>query len=96
MVLADIRDLWGAVLGTGPGVLHSGEPGFLFARILGTGVPSSGDLEAGVLPGAGHRSSSPAIPGDGKLWASDVVLETAEPGALMFSEEELYALMCRG
>ncbi|KAF3552072.1 hypothetical protein DY000_02006347 [Brassica cretica] len=48
------------------------------------------------FPQAGHRSSSPAIPGDGKLWASDVVLETAEPGALMFFEEELYALMCGG
>ncbi|KAF3562285.1 hypothetical protein DY000_02015926 [Brassica cretica] len=30
---------------------------------------------------------------NGKLWASDGVLETAEPRALMFSEEELYALM---
>ncbi|KAF2539295.1 hypothetical protein F2Q68_00020872 [Brassica cretica] len=67
------------VLGTGPGVLRSGEPGFLLTRILGTGVPSSGDPEAGVLPRA-----------------SDGVLETAEPGALMFSEEDLYALMRRG
>ena len=41
----------GAVLGTGPGVLRSGEPGFLPAGILETGVPSSGDSEAGVLPG---------------------------------------------
>ncbi|KAF2543090.1 hypothetical protein F2Q68_00032218 [Brassica cretica] len=35
---------------TEPGKLHSGEPGFLLAGILGTGVPSSGDPEAGVLP----------------------------------------------
>ncbi|KAF3551918.1 hypothetical protein DY000_02007680 [Brassica cretica] len=43
--------------GTGPGKLHSEEPGFLPAGILpagilGTGVPSSRDPEAGVLPGA--------------------------------------------
>ncbi|KAF3574273.1 hypothetical protein F2Q69_00058672 [Brassica cretica] len=37
--------------GTGPGKLNSGEPGFLLAGILGNGVPSSGDPEAGVLPG---------------------------------------------
>ncbi|KAF2550301.1 hypothetical protein F2Q68_00035281 [Brassica cretica] len=43
--------------------LHSGELGFLLAGILGTRVPSSGDPEAGVLPGAGLRSSNPAIPG---------------------------------
>ncbi|KAH0858981.1 hypothetical protein HID58_087242 [Brassica napus] len=48
--------------GTGPGKLHSGEPGLLLAGILGTGVPSSGDPEACVMPGAGHRSSNPAIP----------------------------------
>ena len=35
---------------TGTGILHSGEPGFLLAGILGTRVPSSGDPEAGVLP----------------------------------------------
>ncbi|KAF2565916.1 hypothetical protein F2Q68_00025329 [Brassica cretica] len=32
---------------TEPQKLHSGEPGFLPAGILGTGVPSSGDPEAG-------------------------------------------------
>ncbi|KAF2616417.1 hypothetical protein F2Q68_00038577 [Brassica cretica] len=37
--------------GTGPGKLHNVEPGFFLAGILGTGVPSSGDPEAGVLPG---------------------------------------------
>ncbi|KAF3534319.1 hypothetical protein DY000_02039531 [Brassica cretica] len=42
--------------GTGPGKLHRGEPGFLLAGILGTGVPSSGDLEAGVLPGVWRNS----------------------------------------
>ncbi|KAF3502437.1 hypothetical protein F2Q69_00042183 [Brassica cretica] len=41
--------------GTGPGKLHSGEPGFFLAGILGTGVPSSRDPEAGVLPGASLR-----------------------------------------
>ncbi|KAF3579426.1 hypothetical protein DY000_02031574 [Brassica cretica] len=46
------------VLGTGPGVLRSGEPGFLLTRILGTGVPSSGDPEAGVLPRV-WRNSTP-------------------------------------
>ncbi|KAF3528707.1 hypothetical protein DY000_02039467 [Brassica cretica] len=35
---------------TEPRKLHSGELGFLLAGILGTGVPSSGDPEAGVLP----------------------------------------------
>ncbi|KAF2572476.1 hypothetical protein F2Q70_00002763 [Brassica cretica] len=40
---------------TGPGKLHSGEPGFFLAGILGTGVPSSRDPEAGVLPGASLR-----------------------------------------
>ncbi|KAF2588001.1 hypothetical protein F2Q70_00038347 [Brassica cretica] len=72
--------------------LHSGELGFLLAGILGTRVPSSGDPEAGVLPGAGLRSSNPAIPGstqDGELWASDGVLEMMEPRALTFSQEEL-------
>ncbi|KAF2594185.1 hypothetical protein F2Q70_00043040 [Brassica cretica] len=44
-------DKAGAVLGTRPGVLRSGEPGFIPAGILGTGVPSSGDPEAGALPG---------------------------------------------
>ncbi|KAF3606850.1 hypothetical protein DY000_02046321 [Brassica cretica] len=33
-----------------PKKLPSGEPGFLPVGILGTGVPSSGDSEAGVLP----------------------------------------------
>ncbi|KAF2606086.1 hypothetical protein F2Q68_00043886 [Brassica cretica] len=42
--------------GTGPGVLRSGEPGSLLAGILGTGVPSSGDPEAGVLPGVWRNS----------------------------------------
>ncbi|KAH0863084.1 hypothetical protein HID58_080295, partial [Brassica napus] len=44
--------------GTGPGKLHSREPEFLLAGILGTGVPSSGDPEAGVLPGV-WRNSTP-------------------------------------
>ncbi|KAF3541767.1 hypothetical protein F2Q69_00023308 [Brassica cretica] len=48
---------------TEPRKLHSGEPGFLLAGILGTGV----------------------LPRDGELWASDDVLETLEPGALMLS-----------
>ncbi|KAF3510628.1 hypothetical protein F2Q69_00007043 [Brassica cretica] len=46
------------VLGTGPGVLRSGEPGFLLAGILGTGVPSSGDPETGLLPGFDRSSLS--------------------------------------
>ncbi|KAF3544715.1 hypothetical protein DY000_02007799 [Brassica cretica] len=111
----------GAVLGTGPGVLRSGEPGFLLAGILGTRVPSSGDPETGVLPGdiapvvlrfrVPFRSEPYSEPEggsvspisdrglvllwplilveDGKLWASDGVLETAKPGALMLPEEEL-------
>ena len=29
---------------------------------------------------------------DGELWASDDVLETVEPGALMFPGEELHVL----
>ncbi|KAF3528809.1 hypothetical protein DY000_02040856 [Brassica cretica] len=96
----------GAVLGTRPGVLRSGEPGFLLAGILRTGVPSSRDPEAGVLPGASVRQDiAPVIlrsrvplrpephsePGGGqveKLWSSDGVLETVEPGVLIFPEEE--------
>ncbi|KAF2583510.1 hypothetical protein F2Q68_00005080 [Brassica cretica] len=45
----------GAFLRTGPGVLRSGEPGFLLAGILRTRVPSNGDPEAGVLPGEGSN-----------------------------------------
>ncbi|KAF3560957.1 hypothetical protein DY000_02015629 [Brassica cretica] len=120
--------------GTEPGKLHSGEPGFLLAGILGTGVPSNGDPEAGVLPGVWRNSIpeyfSPTVcpllldfvielgeylciqvnrispisdwglvllgplilVEHGKLWASDVVLKTIEPGALMFAEEDLHAL----
>ncbi|KAF3539848.1 hypothetical protein F2Q69_00023178 [Brassica cretica] len=128
---------------TEPGKRHSGEPGFLPAGILGTGVPSSGDPEAGVLPGVwrnsipeyfpqqfapycsisssnlgnnlctqvnrsrnrilnpGDDQVSPAsdrglvlftpliLVEDGELWASDDVLETVEPRALIFPEEEL-------
>ncbi|KAF2550028.1 hypothetical protein F2Q68_00033661 [Brassica cretica] len=47
--------------GTGPGKLRSGEPWFLLTGILGTGVPSSGDPEAGVLPGV-WRNSIPELP----------------------------------
>ncbi|KAF3484738.1 hypothetical protein F2Q69_00052565 [Brassica cretica] len=36
--------------------IHSGEPGFLLAGILGIGVPSSGDPEAGVLSGVWRNS----------------------------------------
>ncbi|KAF3535326.1 hypothetical protein F2Q69_00021780 [Brassica cretica] len=64
----------GAVLGTGPGVLRSGEPGFLLAGILRTGVlPAgiqrpvsflgSGGIQYLSFPQARHRSSNPAIPG---------------------------------
>ena len=42
--------------GTEPGKLHSREPGFLLALILGTGVPSSGDPEADVLHGVWKNS----------------------------------------
>ncbi|KAF3557920.1 hypothetical protein F2Q69_00013497 [Brassica cretica] len=78
----------GAVLGTGPGILCRGEPGFLLAGILGTGfdpycsISSSNSGITCALKSTGvahsqqaslrHRSSSSAIPGDGKLWSSDV------------------------
>ncbi|KAF2537243.1 hypothetical protein F2Q68_00020809 [Brassica cretica] len=42
--------------GTGSGKLHIGEPEFLLAGILGTGVPSSEDPEADVLPGVWRNS----------------------------------------
>ncbi|KAF2556592.1 hypothetical protein F2Q68_00015293 [Brassica cretica] len=42
--------------GTGPRKLHSGEPGFLLAGILGTGVPSSGDPEVVSCLGSGRNS----------------------------------------
>ncbi|KAF2617557.1 hypothetical protein F2Q68_00038987 [Brassica cretica] len=87
------------------------------AGILGTGVPSSGDAEAGVLPGASLRqdiaqvilrSRVPLRPGSGATWSADscrrwkaygllmMSWETVEPGVLMFPEEELRALTCRG
>ncbi|KAF2582934.1 hypothetical protein F2Q68_00004458 [Brassica cretica] len=50
----------GAVLGTGPGVLRSGEPGFLLAGILRTGVPSSGDPENWGPFQRGSRGRCPA------------------------------------
>ncbi|KAF2612633.1 hypothetical protein F2Q70_00011353 [Brassica cretica] len=77
--------------GTVPRKLHSREPEFLLAGILGTGVPSSGDPEADVLPGASPRQDiAPVIlRSRGKLWAYDDVLETVESRALMFPEEEL-------
>ncbi|KAF3488124.1 hypothetical protein F2Q69_00053298 [Brassica cretica] len=46
----------GSVLGTGPGVLRSREPGFLLAGILRIGVLSSGDPEAGVLLGVNEET----------------------------------------
>ncbi|KAF2615452.1 hypothetical protein F2Q70_00011715 [Brassica cretica] len=68
--------------GTGPGKLHSGEPWFLPAGIL---------RPVSCLGSGGIQCLK-----DGKLWYSDGVLETVEPGALMFPKEELHALMCRG
>ncbi|KAF3503744.1 hypothetical protein F2Q69_00042943 [Brassica cretica] len=56
---------------TEPVKLHRGEPGFLLAGILGNGVPSRGDPEAGVLPG--------------KLWASNDVLMMMDAGDVMLS-----------
>ncbi|KAF3490223.1 hypothetical protein F2Q69_00053300 [Brassica cretica] len=51
----------GSVLGTGPGVIRSREPGFLLAGILlagilRIGVLSSGDPEAGVLLGVNEET----------------------------------------
>ncbi|KAF3529104.1 hypothetical protein DY000_02040769 [Brassica cretica] len=74
----------GAVPGTGPEVLHSGDP------------------EAGVLPGStGVAHSQQAslrqdiAPVILRSRACDGILETAEPGALMFHEEELKGWMRR-
>ncbi|KAF2617114.1 hypothetical protein F2Q68_00040147 [Brassica cretica] len=81
----------GSDSGTGPKKFHSREPELLLVGILGTGVPSSGDPEAGVLPGV-WRNSTPEpliLVEDRELWASDDVLETVEPISLMFPEEEL-------
>ena len=56
----------GAVLGTRPGVLRSEELGVLLVEILGTGVPSTGDPEAGILSGVWRNSIpeyfSPTVP----------------------------------
>ncbi|KAF3564347.1 hypothetical protein DY000_02014977 [Brassica cretica] len=87
--------------GTGPGKLHSGEPGFLLAGIQ---RPVS-CLGSGGTQYLRHRSSNPAIQGStqvGTVFRTrgmisfpyvrpgfDDVLETVEPGALMFPEEEL-------
>ncbi|KAF2538199.1 hypothetical protein F2Q68_00021048 [Brassica cretica] len=107
--------------GTGHGKLHSGEPGFLLAGILGTGFASYCSISSSNsrnnlctqvnrscsfstgFPQAGHRSNRGLVQlgplilvEDGELWASDCVLETMDPGALTFPEEELHARMCRG
>ncbi|KAF3562352.1 hypothetical protein DY000_02015482 [Brassica cretica] len=62
---------------------------------LCTQVNRSCSFSAGI-PQAGHRSNRGLVlfrplilVEDGELWASDDVLETVEPGALMFPEEEL-------
>ncbi|KAF3531141.1 hypothetical protein DY000_02040742 [Brassica cretica] len=151
----------GVVPGTGPGILHSGEPGCLLAgtqrpvSFLGSGeiqylsifpqqfapycsisLSNSGNNLCTHVNGVAHSQQAslrqdidPVIlrsrvplrpepysePGGGplslfetgvwryrtadflskmeKLWASDAILETAEPGALMFPEEELKGLM---
>ncbi|KAH0902950.1 hypothetical protein HID58_042453 [Brassica napus] len=90
----------GAVPGTGPGELHSGEPGSV--SCLGSG----GIQYLSIFPqqSAPYCSILSSISGNnlctqvnmsfsfsaemGKLWASDGVLETVEHGALMFPEEE--------
>ncbi|KAF3555916.1 hypothetical protein F2Q69_00012839 [Brassica cretica] len=88
----------GAVPGTGPGVLHSGEPGCLLA---GTQRPvsclGSGEIQYLIKSTGVSHSQQASLRQDiapmEKLWACDGVLETAEPGALMFPEEELKGFM---
>ncbi|KAF2573011.1 hypothetical protein F2Q70_00002837 [Brassica cretica] len=77
---------------TEPGKRHSGEPGFLLVGILGTGVPSNRDPEAGVLPRVprnsipeyfsptGHHSNNPAIPGSTQ--ARTAFEAMSEPGGV--------------
>ncbi|KAH0903319.1 LOW QUALITY PROTEIN: hypothetical protein HID58_042822 [Brassica napus] len=119
----------GAVPGTGPGVLRSGEPGCLLAgtqrSVSCLGLPliarfchrTWGITCALKSTGVAHsqqaslrQDTAPVIlrsrvplrpepysePGGGpmeKLLACDGILETAEPGDLMFPEEELKGLM---
>ncbi|KAF3576176.1 hypothetical protein DY000_02030643 [Brassica cretica] len=88
---------------TEPGKLPSGEPGFLPAGILETGFAPYCSISSSNS-GNNVHSSQPEllilnrglvlfrpliVVEDGELWASDDVLETVEPGALMFPEEEL-------
>ncbi|KAF3574801.1 hypothetical protein F2Q69_00059721 [Brassica cretica] len=68
----------GAVLGTRPGVLRSGEPRFLLAGILRTGVPSSRDPEAGVLPGVWRNSIPEYFPPTVCPLLLDFVIELGE------------------
>ncbi|KAF3603330.1 hypothetical protein F2Q69_00035031 [Brassica cretica] len=79
----------GAVPGTGPGVLRSREPGYpLIARFLhGTwGITCA--LKSTGVTHSQQASLRQDIASMEKLWASDGVLEMAEPGALVISEEE--------
>ncbi|KAF2570049.1 hypothetical protein F2Q70_00003587 [Brassica cretica] len=68
---------------------------------LCTQVNRGCSFSAGI-PQAGHRSNRGLVlfrplilVEDGELWASDDVLETVEPGALMFPEEELGKVMMK-
>ncbi|KAF3571585.1 hypothetical protein F2Q69_00059539 [Brassica cretica] len=86
----------GAVPCTGPRILHSGKPSLpLIARfchrtrgityaLKSTGVAHSqqASLRQDIAPVIMRSQME-------KLWFSDGVLETVEPGALTFPEEEL-------
>ncbi|KAF3549605.1 hypothetical protein DY000_02007544 [Brassica cretica] len=91
-----LTDLGGA--GTGPGELHSGEPGFLLAgtqslpliarfRHRTWGITCA--LKSTGVAHSQQASLRQNIAPMGKLWASDDILETVELGSLMFPEEEL-------
>ncbi|KAF2576430.1 hypothetical protein F2Q70_00003909 [Brassica cretica] len=89
--------------GTGPGKLDSGEPGLLLAGILGTGVPSSGDPEACVLPGVWRNSIPDALKSTGVAHSQQASLrqDIAPDGEHWASDDVLEmveprALMCRG
>ncbi|KAF3498441.1 hypothetical protein DY000_02052840 [Brassica cretica] len=92
----------GAVPGTGPGVLRSGEPGCLLAGTQSLPLIARfchrtwGITCALKSTGVAHSQQASLrqdIAPMEKLWACDGILENAELGDLMFPEEELKGLM---
>ncbi|KAF3497710.1 hypothetical protein DY000_02053556 [Brassica cretica] len=80
----------GAVPCTGPRILHSGKPSLpLIARFCHRTRGITCALKSTGVAHSQQASLRQDIAPMEKLWFSDGVLETVEPGALTFPEEEL-------